>query len=88
MGQQLKIYTDHKNLTCKKSNTDPVLRWRLIIEEYSPNIEYISVENNMVADALSRLPNNVYQKTTHESTYTTETMLELYDIDELPESTF
>ena len=42
----------------------------------------------MVVDALSQLPNNVYQKTTHESTYTTETMLELYDIDELPESTF
>ena len=26
LGQQLKIYTDHKNLTCKNYNTDRVLR--------------------------------------------------------------
>ena len=30
LGQQLGIYTDNKNLTCKKINTDRVLRWRLI----------------------------------------------------------
>ena len=27
----LRIYTDHKNLTCKFLNTDRVLIWRLII---------------------------------------------------------
>ena len=31
-GQKLRIYTDHKNLTCKTFNTNIVLRWRLIIE--------------------------------------------------------
>ena len=31
------------------------MRWRLIIEEYSPNLIYIKVQNNVVADALSRL---------------------------------
>ena len=41
LGQQLKIYTDHKNLTCKNFNTDCVLRWRIILEEYSLGIEYI-----------------------------------------------
>ena len=41
IGQRLRIYTDHKNLTCKNYNTDRVLRWRLILEEYDPNIKYI-----------------------------------------------
>ena len=42
----------------------------------------------MVAYALSRLPNNGNQPTTHESTYTMETISELYDIDKLPYVTF
>ena len=42
----------------------------------------------IVADALSLLPNNGNQNTTHESTYTMETMSELYDIDELIDGTF
>jgi hypothetical protein len=32
------------------------MRWRLFIEEYSPDLPYIKGENNVVADALSRLP--------------------------------
>ena len=39
LGQQLKIFTNNKNLTCKSFNTNCVLRWRLILEEYSPYIE-------------------------------------------------
>ena len=35
LGQQLKIYTDHKNIMCKNFNTDRELRWRLILEYYS-----------------------------------------------------
>ena len=31
------------------------MRWRLIIEEYSPNLIYIKGQNNVAADALSRL---------------------------------
>ena len=41
-----------------------------------------------MVDALSRLPNKRNQETTHESTYTTETMSELYDIEKLPEGMF
>ena len=65
-----------------------MLQWRLILEEYSPDIEYITGKKNIDADALSQLPINVNQETTHESTYTTETISELYNIEELPESTF
>ena len=31
------------------------MRWRLIIEEYAPKLTYIKGENNIVADALSRM---------------------------------
>ena len=31
------------------------MRWRLILEEYGPELRYIKGENNVVADALSRL---------------------------------
>jgi hypothetical protein len=56
-GQRLRVFTDHKNLiqsalgyTCNR-----VYRWRLILEEYSPEILHISGQDNIVADAISRL---------------------------------
>ena len=55
LGQKIVIHTDHKNLTYAKFNTDRVIRWRLIIEEYGPNLRYIEGPKNTVADALSRL---------------------------------
>ena len=55
LGQQITIHTDHKNLTYANFNTDRVIRWRLIIEEYGPNLKYIEGPKNVVADALSRL---------------------------------
>ena len=50
LSQKLIIYTDNKNLTCKKINTDQVLRWILILREYGTDIEYIKGEKNIVAD--------------------------------------
>ena len=55
LGQKIRVYTDHENLTYKKFNSDRVMRWRLYIEEYSPDLQYIKGENNVMADALSRL---------------------------------
>ena len=52
--QQFKICTDHKNLTCKNFNNHRVLWWRHIIEEYSPDINYIPGAKNMVVYALSQ----------------------------------
>ena len=57
-GQNLTVMTDHKNLThpTTEHSSDRVLRQRLMIEEYGANIVYLRGENNVVADALSRLP--------------------------------
>ena len=63
-GQKLRIYTDHKNLTCKIFNTDRVFIWRLILEEYFPGIEYIKGDKNIVAYVLSRITLNGNQETT------------------------
>jgi hypothetical protein len=32
------------------------MKWRSFIEEYSPDLQYIKEENNVMPDALSRLP--------------------------------
>ena len=56
LGQILKIYTYNINMTFKRFHTSRVLRCRLILEEYSPDIEYIKGGENIVADTTSRLP--------------------------------
>ena len=58
LGNRVKVYTDHKNLTYNNSDysSDRILRQRLIIEEYGAEIIYIKGQQNVVADALSRLP--------------------------------
>ena len=55
LGHHITVYTDHKNLTYNIFNTERVMCWRLILEEFGPELEYIKVENNVVADALSCL---------------------------------
>ena len=55
LGQRIRVYTNHKNFTYIAFNTDRVMRWRLIIEEFSPELIYIKGQNNIIADALSRL---------------------------------
>lgn len=55
LGQKIVVYTDHKNLTYKVFNTERVMRWRLIIEEYGPELKYVKGHHNVVADTLSRL---------------------------------
>ena len=38
LEQQLKVYTDYKNLTYKRFNIERVMQCRLITEEYSPEL--------------------------------------------------
>ena len=54
LGQQIKVYIDHKNLTYKTFCTEPVMRWRLILEEYGPKLIYIQGSKNIAVDVLSR----------------------------------
>ena len=44
LGHQIMVYTDHKNLTYKTFNTERVMRWRLILEEFGPELKYIKGE--------------------------------------------
>jgi hypothetical protein len=57
-GHKIIVKTDHKNLTHQVSThaSDRVLRQRLLLEKYGVELEYIKGENNIVADALSRIP--------------------------------
>lgn len=85
LGQEIKIYTDHQNLTYKNFNTERVMRWRLIIEEYGPELKFPG-QRNVVADALSRLNliNNTNPKPTNEMQYLAEHFgLDDPDLDEI-----
>lgn len=57
-GYPIKVYSDHKNLVhaATISQSQRVMRWRLILEEFGPDIRHIKGEENIVADAMSRLP--------------------------------
>ena len=57
-GYPIQVYSDHKNLVhaATISQSQRVMRWRLILEEFGPDIKHISGEKNVVADAISRLP--------------------------------
>ena len=56
-GHTIRVYTDHKNLIQDASgmSSDRVFRWRMLLEEYGPEIIYIKGIHNTVADAISRL---------------------------------
>ena len=62
LGHQITVYTDHKNLTYKFFNTERVMCWPLILEEFGPKLKYIKGENNVVADALSLLEKSPNQE--------------------------
>jgi hypothetical protein len=59
LGQKIIVFTDHQNLTYKNFNTERVMRWRLILEEFGPELRYLKGEHNTVADGLSRLQKNM-----------------------------
>ena len=52
-GHQIRIYTDHKNVTQPNITSQRIMRWRAIMEEYGIDLKG---SHNVAADALSRLP--------------------------------
>jgi hypothetical protein len=88
LGQQLIVHTDHENLTYKHFNSDCVMRWRLFIEEYSPNLRYIKGNKNVAANALSRL--GILNSPMNEEHFTEAICSELYAFhaEDLPEMAF
>jgi len=38
LGQKLKVYTDNKNLMYKTFSTERVMHWKLILEEFEPEL--------------------------------------------------
>jgi RNase H-like domain found in reverse transcriptase len=55
LGHEIEVFTDHQNFVYKHFNTERLMRWQLLIEEFGPKLTYIKGENNIVADALSRM---------------------------------
>jgi hypothetical protein len=56
-GQSIKVYTDHANLIrdAPGMTSNRVYRWRLLLEEYRPEIVYIKSIHNTIVDTISRL---------------------------------
>ena len=56
LGNEIKVLSDHKNLVyvATLSESQRVMRWRLILKEFGPNIQHISVVDNIVSETLSR----------------------------------
>jgi hypothetical protein len=72
-GQDIKVFTDHKNLTrdALGLTSDRVYRWRLLLEEYNPKIIIIKGIHNTVADAILQLDCDPKLNTTNNYTHAT-----------------
>jgi hypothetical protein len=70
-GQDIKVYTDHKNLTrdALGLTSDRVYRWQLLLEEYAPEIIYIKGIHNTVAEAILQLKYDSKLNKTNEYTH-------------------
>jgi hypothetical protein len=55
-GTKILIRTDHKNLAQANIKSQRVLNWRLLVEDFKPEIVYYPGELNVEADTLSRYP--------------------------------
>ncbi len=73
-GQQIKLFTDHANLMrdALGLTLDQVHQWRLLLEEYGPEIVYIKGIHNTMADAVSRLEYDPSVNKTAESFHMTK----------------
>ena len=71
-GYEINVFSDHKNMVyaATLSESQRVMLWKLIIEEFGPNIQHISGVDNIIADTLSILtstPRDKYDPCTRKS---------------------
>jgi hypothetical protein len=74
LGQNIKVFTDHANLTRDAIGltSDQVYLWRLLLEEYRPEIVYAKGIHNTMADAVLQLEYDPSVNRTAESFHTTK----------------
>ena len=48
LGYQIRVHTDHKNLVYKNFNTEHIMRWQLLLEEFGPELNYIKGKHNIL----------------------------------------
>lgn len=64
-GRKFKVQTDHRPLVWLNSLKEPNIklqRWKIMLNEYDFDVEYIKGKTNQVADFLSRIDINVLQE--------------------------
>ena len=56
-GYEINVFSDNTNMVyvTTLSESKRVMRWKLIIKEFGPNIHHIAGVDNILADKLSRL---------------------------------
>jgi transposase InsO family protein len=53
------LRTDHENLVfINQASSDRVMRWKMAIQDFECKVEHIPGEDNIVADCLSRIPDD------------------------------
>ena len=55
LGAEIHVYTDHRNNVFRNFTSQRVLRWRLLLEDFSPQFHYIKGQDNKIADWCSRV---------------------------------
>ena len=63
-GYEINVLSDHKNMVyaATLSESQRVMRCRLILKEFGTNIQHIAVVDNIVSDTLNILPSTTSDK--------------------------
>lgn len=87
-GKRFTLFTDHKPLTYMFSLKDPndkMLRWRLRLQEFDYDVKHRAGKQNIVADGLSRIRNDLNANDTSalsdQATCNTENATDSSDVD-------
>ena len=63
-----------------------MLRWRLILKQYGPELKYIHEIKNIASSVVSRLQLGVKQNSTHKYSNTTENIFIINGVEKIPDS--